>query len=222
MGAAGLAVRCGRGSDDVTLAGARAAREALERKWREVELRIDASDDVGEQAAGGGGVLEAVAADAGNRRSAIPAPPIRRIRYSRLMSRRALFDRVLGDLDVLAVYLFGSRADEGLRVLDGADVDGSGSDLDVGVIFTDAALAPDRLARLQVSLEDVFAPLRVDLVPLQRVDALFQFRAIDGHRIYASDSTQADRCELVIMRRAAELLPIERRLERDLFGVSTT
>jgi len=139
------------------------------------------------------------------------------------MSRRGFLNRVLADdLNVLAVYVFGSRADDGLRVLEGAAVDPSGSDLDVGVIFNDSALAPDRLARLQVSLEDVFAPLRVDLVPLQRVDALFQFRAIDGHRVYASDSTQADRYELLIMRRAAELLPIERRLERDLFGVSTT
>lgn len=149
-------------------------------------------------------------------------PPVGHIRYSSVMSRCALLNRVLGDLDVLALYLFGSRADDGLSALDGGAVDPAGSDLDVGVIFTDSALAPHRLARLQVSLEDVFAPLRVDLVPLQRVDSLFQFRAIDGHRIYASDPTQADRRELVIMRRAAELLPIERRLERDLFGISTT
>ncbi len=123
---------------------------------------------------------------------------------------------------MLAVYLFGSRADDGLRVLDGAALDGAGSDLDVGVVFTSPAVEAGRLARLQVSLEDVFAPLRVDLVPLQRVDALFQFRAIDGHRVYTSDSAQADRHELVIMRRAAELLPIQRRLERELFGVSTS
>lgn len=123
---------------------------------------------------------------------------------------------------VEAVYLFGSRADDGLRALAGASVAAAGSDLDIGLLFAAGTVGPDRLALLQVALEDVFSPLRVDLVPLDRVDALFGFHAADGHRIYARDSGWVDRWELVVMRRAAELLPIERQLERDLFGVSTS
>lgn len=96
-----------------------------------------------------------------------------------------------------------------------------GSDLDVGVLLEDEAGRDHRrLASLQTELEDVFEPLRVDLVPLQRVDPLLQFAAIDGHRVFASDSTKADRFELVVMRRAAEALPLQRQLDRMEFGFS--
>jgi len=36
-----------------------------------------------------------------------------------------------------AVYLFGSRAADGKRTLDGDDVSAAGSDLDVGIVFAD-------------------------------------------------------------------------------------
>lgn len=121
----------------------------------------------------------------------------------------------------MAAYLFGSRAEDGKRALSGEAVSAAGSDLDVGVVFVDPEFDPRSLSRLQVDLEAVFAPLHIDLVPLQHVDALFQFEAIDGERVVASDPLAADQYELVVMRRAAELLPIERQLERDSFGVST-
>ena len=135
--------------------------------------------------------------------------------------RRARFLRVCEARTVEAAYLFGSRARDGERVLADGGGESGGSDLDIGVLFAEAA-GPDRMASLQVELEDVFAPLRVDLVPLDRVDALFQFRAVDGIRIYARDPGLVDRWELAVMRRAADLLPIQRQLERDLFGVSTS
>jgi predicted nucleotidyltransferase len=121
---------------------------------------------------------------------------------------------------VLALYLFGSRADDGKRALAGELVEGAGSDLDVGVVF-DAPPPPLALTDLQLALEDVFAPLRLDLVPLQRVDGLFQFRAIDGHRIFAADEHEVDLFELGVMRHASELLPAQRAIERDLFGTTT-
>ena len=124
-------------------------------------------------------------------------------------------------LGVEAVYLFGSRADDGLQLMGGAGVDAAGSDLDVGVWFGPAG-SSSNLDDVQVAIEDVFAPLRVDLVPLDRVDALFQFRAIDGHRVFAADDHTADQFELIVMRRAAELLPIQRAMERERFGVSTS
>lgn len=122
---------------------------------------------------------------------------------------------------VEAAYLFGSRLEDGLRVLDGVELPQGGSDIDVGVYFG-GPFGAGRLADLQVALEDVLAPLRVDLVPLDRVDALFQFRAIDGRRVFEADSSRADRFELTVMRRAAELLPIQREIERDRFGVATS
>lgn len=120
---------------------------------------------------------------------------------------------------VLACYLFGSRADDGKALLDGVASGSPGSDLDVGVLFETGQLPPPRvLARLQVALEDIFAPLRVDLVPLDRVDPLFQFAAICGHRVAEIDASRTSRTELRIMRTAAELLPVQRRLERGHFG----
>lgn len=52
-------------------------------------------------------------------------------------------------------------------------------------------------------------------------DALFQFQAIDGHRVAAPDPDAADRYELM-MNCAEELLQIQRELERQRFGFSTT
>jgi predicted nucleotidyltransferase len=126
------------------------------------------------------------------------------------------------DHGLLSVYLFGSRADDGLCRFRGDVVNRQGSDLDVGVFFVSRHPDAGRLGELQVALEEVFAPLRVDLVPLDRVDPLFQFRAIDGHRIAATDSTAADERELEVMRRAADLLPFQRQAEMDTFGVATS
>ena len=138
------------------------------------------------------------------------------------MSQRETLDQICAEFDLLAVYLFGSRQDDGLRLLAGEAVPREGSDLDVGVVFRDSRYDPRRLSLLQVRFEDLFEPLRVDLVPLQRADALFQFNAIDGHRMAAPDSDAADRYELVIMSRAEELLPIQRELDRQRFGLSPT
>ncbi len=139
------------------------------------------------------------------------------------MEGKREIERLGRSFGLLAVYLFGSRAEDGLAALDGEPVEAAGSDLDVGVVFRSSE-EPDLrlLARLQAPLDELFEPLRVDLVPLQRVDALFQFHAMDrGYRILATDPVAADYYELWIMNRAEELLPIERRLEEETFGVST-
>lgn len=142
--------------------------------------------------------------------------------YTAAMDRQEDLNQLCRDHGLLAVYLFGSRADDGLRLLRGETVSREGSDLDVGVVFREPLRDPRILSRLQVELEDIFKPLRIDLVPLQRVDALFQFSAIDGHRVSATDPDLADRYELVVMNRAAELLPIQRQIEIERFGVSTS
>ena len=45
---------------------------------------------------------------------------------------------------------------------------------------------------------------------------------IEGERVFAADVDQADLYELVVMRKAAELLPLQRAIERERFGVSTS
>lgn len=126
------------------------------------------------------------------------------------------------EFDLLSIYLFGSRADDGLRLLQRESVSAKDSDLDVGVFFVSRDPEVDRLGELQIALEEIFEPLRVDLVPLDRVDPLFQFRAVDGHRVAITDSTAADERELEVMRRAADLLPFQRQAELETFGVATS
>ena len=137
-------------------------------------------------------------------------------------SRKQALERLCHQHGLFAAYLFGSRADDGLRVLSGETVPGEGSDLDVGVLFPTPRCDARGLARIQLGLDEVFAPLRVDLVPMQHLDSLFQARIIDGHRIFAADSTEVDLHELLIMRRAADLLPFQRAREIELFGISTS
>lgn len=138
------------------------------------------------------------------------------------MDPRRELDSICRDHGLQSVYLFGSRADDGLRLLAGESVEREGSDLDVGLVFRDPGFDVWELSKLQVRFEDLFEPLRIDLVPLQKVDPIFAFRAISGHCIAETDVTRNARFELGVMRRGAELLPVQRRIERDLFGVSTT
>jgi hypothetical protein len=129
---------------------------------------------------------------------------------------------ICAEYGLLSIYLFGSRRGDGERRITGEQVDGVGSDLDVGFFGSRGPIPASRLGALQVALEEVFAPLRVDLVPLDRVDPLFQYAAIQGERIAAVDTTAADEKDLEVMRRAADLLPFQRELELDEFGVSTS
>ena len=138
------------------------------------------------------------------------------------MDRTARLHDICAEYGLLSIYLFGSRAEDGVHRIRGLVADGAGSDLDVGVFGNRGVVAAARLGALQAALEDLLAPLRVDLVPLDRVDPLFQFAAIQGERIAASDSTAADERELEVMRRAADLLPFQRQLEMEEFGVSTS
>src|SRR5712691_2957506 len=137
-------------------------------------------------------------------------------------TRQEALERLCREQGLLAVYLFGSRADDGLRQLRGEPVQGEGSDLDVGIVFPDPGIDLRALVDLDLAFVRVFEPLRVDLVPIQRVDALFQVRIIDGHRIFAADSTKADLYELLVFRRAADILPRQREREIEFFGVSTS
>lgn len=143
-------------------------------------------------------------------------------RYTRVMDRKARLQEICAEYSLLSIYVFGSRTEDGMRLILGHSVDGVGSDLDVGVFGQRGAVPVARLGALQAVLEDLFAPLRVDLVPLDKVDPLFQYAAIQGDRITMSDSTAADEKELEVMRRAADLLPFQRQLEIEKFGVSTS
>jgi len=126
------------------------------------------------------------------------------------MSPQETLDRLCRDHGVLAVYLFGSRADDGLRLLRREGVSREGSDLQIGVMVRDD-FDPLVLSQFQEGLQHVFSPLKIDLIPLQDVDALTQFSAIDGHRVAVTDPDVADRLELAAMSMAEEMLWLQRQ-----------
>lgn len=118
---------------------------------------------------------------------------------------------------LLALYLFGSCADDGLSVLQGGKPDTVKFALSVGVVFPgyEPEISDDALDAIRADLEEVLTPLRVEVVPLQQLDCLPEWDAINYHRVAAPDPVSADYYELYVARRAAEFQYFQRREERD-------
>lgn len=120
------------------------------------------------------------------------------------------------------VYLFGSRARTGVQILAGEKVveDDPLSDIDVGVV-TDGPLPepserPSFYARLYNELEELFKPLRLDLVFLEEQHSVFQAEAIKGICVYQSSEQKRDEYEMRVLRRAADFAPFLRRFLQDV------
>jgi predicted nucleotidyltransferase len=112
---------------------------------------------------------------------------------------------------VKALYVFGSRNAEMLRVLkdDTYQFKRSPSDLDIGVL-AHFPFSVDEKVSLTLELEELFSVPQVDLVVLQEADAFLAANIIRGERIYAEDSYLADEYELFVLRRAGDLAELER------------
>jgi predicted nucleotidyltransferase len=114
---------------------------------------------------------------------------------------------------VESVYVFGSRADEIRRFLDGNDkrLLPSQSDVDVGVkIEKGVSLTVREKVRLGIELEDLFDVNRVDLLVISEVDPFVAANIVRGERIYCEDDYIADEYDLYILRRAGDLVYLER------------
>ena len=112
-----------------------------------------------------------------------------------------------------AVYAFGSRAREVQACLAGvmSFLPSSTSDVDIGI-------KPEFGRNLSVSekvdiaqgIEDLLNVSRVDLLVIPEVDPFIAANIIRGERLYCLDEYPADEYELFILRRAGDLLPLER------------
>ncbi len=138
------------------------------------------------------------------------------------MDLHAEIERIAREHGLLAIYLFGSRADDGLRYLVEGEFEPKASDLDVGVVFRHLPLDFKLSREVAGELEELFGPFQVDYVRLQKTDPIFHARALSGHRIAAPDSTAADSYELDVLRTAAELLPFQRAREFEMLGFTTS
>lgn len=111
------------------------------------------------------------------------------------------------------VYLFGSQALTGEKILAGKKVipENPLTDIDVGVVtmdpLPDSSLRYKFYAALYNDLEDLFMPLRLDLVLLEENHSVFQLEAIKGICIYMINEEKKDDYEIMILRRAADFQP---------------
>jgi uncharacterized protein len=85
----------------------------------------------------------------------------------------------------------------------------SASDLDIGILPARPLDVHQKIA-LAIALEDFFDVNRVDLVVLPEADPFLAANVIRGERLYERDSYQADEYDLYILRRAGDLIPLER------------
>ncbi|MDK2854961.1 MAG: uncharacterized protein PWQ86_174 [Bacillota bacterium] len=129
-------------------------------------------------------------------------------------------------LGVALVYLFGSQAENGLKLLQGEKVRITDplADLDVGIVTEKPLPSGAERCRLYAELhnafQDVFAPFPVDLTLLEENHAVFQAEAIKGICVFSSSQERRDQYEMNVLRRAADFRPfLEKFFEEALEGV---
>ncbi len=133
------------------------------------------------------------------------------------MNRFKILKEICEEHGVSLVYLFGSQAEAGLRLLQGEGLPSAEpmTDMDVGLVFAAGLPEPPHRYRLYAalynSLEDLFRPYPLDLVFLQENHAVFQAEALTGKCIYAVSETFREEYELRILARAADFRPVLER-----------
>ena len=69
-------------------------------------------------------------------------------------------------------------------------------------------------SQLTIDLEELFELTKLDLVVINETDPFLAANIIRGERIFCRDKYLADQYELYVLRRAGDLIPLEReRLE---------
>ncbi len=124
-----------------------------------------------------------------------------------------MFHELADRYNLEAVYAFGSRAREILTIAAGhiGSLPDSVSDVDIGVKpASSTRLSVSQKVELAQELEDFFNVPRVDLLVIPEVDPFVAANIIRGERLYCRDEYLADEYELFILRRAGDLLPLER------------
>ena len=124
---------------------------------------------------------------------------------------------LLYDLSVQAgiaiVYAFGSRSRQVLAWTRGelVTLPDSSSDVDIGVkALPGVAWSLDDKVEITYAFCDWLGVPWVDLVVLEEADPFLAANVIRGERLYADDEYLADEYDLYVLRRAGDLIPLER------------
>jgi len=131
-----------------------------------------------------------------------------------MAARKERLNKIAEKFELDMIYAFGSQAKE---VLEWVKKEGFGlsvspsSDVDIGVKpCAGKRLSAKEKVYLGMALEEFFSVNRVDLVVLPEVDPFLAANIIRGERIYCIDEYEADKYDLYILRRAGDLIPLER------------
>lgn len=116
------------------------------------------------------------------------------------------------------IYLFGSQAEIGEKYLKGElTTPEIFSDLDVAVSFKNPPENSIKIyGELYVEISEIFDPFYIDLVFIHELNSLFQYEIIKGIRIYEQDEETAEVFEEMVMKKAADLMPIKKIMEREI------
>jgi predicted nucleotidyltransferase len=134
---------------------------------------------------------------------------------NRNMSRETALKQICQQYGIEIVYVFGSRAQEVLEWLhdEEAALAPGDSDVDIGVKPSEK-LSVRQKAELAVAFENLFGVYRIDLASIPEVNPFLAANIIRGERLYNSDSYLADEYDLYILRRAGDLIPLERERQQ--------
>ena len=116
--------------------------------------------------------------------------------------------------DLEITYAFGSHAGDAVEWLKNEQSSFpilSSSDLDIGIKpAMKKKLSVKEKSHLAMALEDLFSVSRVDLVNIPEIDPFLAANIIRGERLFARNTYLADEYDLYILRRAGDLIPLER------------
>jgi len=137
-------------------------------------------------------------------------------------AERPLLLRLCDEFSLVALYVFGSRAEEIAARVEGrsAACQHPGSDVDVGALpRRGVTLSVQDKVRLAQRLEAALAAPRVDLVVLPEAEAFLAADVVRGELLAATDLDAEAEAQLYYLRRAADLVPFLREQWRDAVGV---
>ena len=126
------------------------------------------------------------------------------------MNNLLRFAKICQQNGIILAYLFGSQARNGFEVINGKKIviKDPLTDLDLGIILDDENRLKGSMYKLYSTLynqlDELFLPLRLDLVFLQETHSVFQFEAIKGICLYAVSEDIQEKYEHNILARAAD------------------
>lgn len=130
--------------------------------------------------------------------------------------RKAAIENLARQYDLIAVYAFGSQAQEVMTWLEGAPLEiPPFSDVDIGILPAPGRhLTAEEKVTLTLALEDLFGVGRVDLVVLPEAPPFLALDIVCGELLHTGDASAEAEYQLYVLRRVGDLAPFERERRR--------